>query len=118
MLLIRNKTRGLLLAYKAGIANTSSLRRRGLLKHEHLSPGDGLWLVPCEAVHTFGMKFPIDVLYLSRAKKVLKIESCLPKRRISLYLRAHFVLELPAGMAAATGTAVGDELTMERVEPA
>ena len=104
MLLIRNKTRGLLLAYKAGIANTSSLRRRGLLKHEHLSPGDGLWLVPCEAVHTFGMKFPIDVLYLSRAKKVLKIESCLPKRRISLYLRAHFVLELPAGMAAATGT--------------
>ena len=118
MLLIRNKTRGLLLAYKAGIANTSSLRRRGLLKHEHLSPGDGLWLVPCEAVHTFGMKFPIDVLYLSRAKKVMKIESCLPKRRISLYLRAHSVLELPGGIAAATGTAVGDELTMERVEPA
>lgn len=116
MLLIRNKTRDLLLAYKAGIANTSSLRRRGLLKHQHLNPGDGLWLVPCEAVHTFGMKFPIDVLYLSRAKKVLKIESCLPKRRISVHLRAHSVLELPAGMAAATGTAVGDELTMERVE--
>jgi len=118
MLVIRNKTRDLLLAYRAGIANSSGLRRRGLLQHGRLNPGDGLWLVPCEAVHTFGMKFPIDVLYLNREKKVLKIYPCMPKRRISVHLSAYSVLELPAGMAAATGTSVGDELMMERVDPA
>ena len=117
MLLIRNKNRGILLAYKAEAANTSAMRRRGLLKHESLQPGDGLWIVPCEAVHTFGMKFSIDIVYLSRSKRVLKIRHCVPRRRISVCLRAHSVLELPAGMAASTGTVPGDLLVFEKIDP-
>ena len=112
---IRNLTRNVLLADSAAIADTSKARRTGLLKHDRLEPGDGLFIVPCEAVHTFGMKFPIDVLFLNRKKKVLKIRKDMGKRRISLCLWAHSVLELPAGTADQTETEPGDQLEFERV---
>lgn len=112
---ITNRANGQVLTTHAGIANTSELRRRGLLKHETLERGDGLWIAPCEAVHTFAMKFPIDVLYLDKKKKVLKIRPNMAKSRISLCLTAHSVLELPAGLAAETNTKVGDELEFEKV---
>jgi uncharacterized membrane protein (UPF0127 family) len=94
----------------ADIADTSEKRRTGLLKHTGLAPGEGLWIVPCEAVHTIGMKFAIDVVYLSKQKKVLKIRDNKGKWQMSMCLRAHSVLELPAGRAAETGTEVGDQL--------
>jgi len=97
-------------ATDADIADTSQKRRTGLLKHTHLAAGEGLWIVPCEAVHTFGMQFPIDVLYLSKKRKVLKIRDNMKKSRMSMCLWAHSVLELPAGRAAETGTVVGDQL--------
>ncbi|MBM3753661.1 MAG: DUF192 domain-containing protein [Acidobacteria bacterium] len=109
-LLIRNTDRQSELAAAADIADTSQKRRTGLLKHQSLEPGQGLWIVPCEAVHTFGMKFPIDVLYLSKQKKVLKIRDNMKRSRMSICLRAHSVLELPAGYAAQTSTQVGDQL--------
>lgn len=99
-----------MLAHCAIAADTSSKRRTGLLKHESLPEGEGLFIVPCEGVHTFGMKFPIDVIFISRKRVVLKIRPEMPKRRISFCLRAHAVLELPSGMAAKTGTSIGDEL--------
>lgn len=112
-LLIRNKTRGTVLATEADVADTSRKRRVGLLKHERLDPGQGLWIWPCEAIHTFGMRFPIDVLFLDRLKKVLKVKHGMPRGRIAGCLWAHSVLELPAGQAESTGTAVGDELEFE-----
>jgi len=116
-LLIRNTDRQSELAAAADIADTSQKRRTGLLKHQSLEPGQGLWIVPCEAVHTFGMKFPIDVLYLSKQKKVLKIRDNMKRSRMSICLRAHSVLELPAGYAAQTSTQVGDQLEfIKRVE--
>jgi len=111
---VRNATRGTIVAERAGMATTSESRRQGLLKHESLPPGEGLWIAPCEAVHTFGMKFEIDVVYLSKTKKVVKIREKMAKRRISACLWAHSVLELPAGMAAATGMKVGDQLEFEK----
>lgn len=112
---VTNRRSGKQIATHAGIANTSELRRRGLLKHSSLDEGDGLWIAPCEAVHSFGMKFAIDVLYLNKQKKILKIRPNMVKSRISLCLSAHSVLELPAGTVAKTGTAVGDELEFEKV---
>lgn len=112
---VLNRRSGQLLTSHAGIANTSELRRRGLLQHTSLEEGDGLWIAPCEAVHSFGMKFTIDVLYLSKQKVVLKINPNMVKRRISLCLRAHSVLEVPAGTIAKTGTLVGDQLDFEKV---
>ncbi|WP_031499170.1 DUF192 domain-containing protein [Bryobacter aggregatus] len=112
---VTNRRSGGTLTTHAGIANTSELRRRGLLQHSSLEEGDGLWIAPCEAVHSFGMKFPIDVLYLNKQKKVLKIRANMVKSRLSFCLRAHSVLELPTGMAAKTGTVVGDELDFEKI---
>jgi hypothetical protein len=107
---IENRTRDALLGNLIEIADTSSKRRTGLLKHASLQPGEGLWIVPCEAVHTFGMQFPIDVLFLSKKRKVLKIRQNMGRRRMALCLRAHSVLELPVGTIAETGTVTGDQL--------
>lgn len=104
-----------MLADRADIADTSAKRRTGLLKHERLAPGEGLW-IPTEAVHTLGMKFPIDVLFLSRKRKVLKVRSNMVRGRIAICLRAHSVLELPAGTAQETGTVAGDQLEFEKYE--
>ena len=92
------------------VADTSGTRRTGLLKHSSLPEGHGLWIVPCEGVHTFGMKFPIDVVFLNKKRKVLKIRPDMGRRRLAFCLIAHSVLELPAGTLAATGTQTGDEL--------
>jgi len=111
---VKNVTKNTILAVRAGVADTSKKRRTGLLKHDRLPAGEGLWIAPCEAVHTFGMKFAIDVLFLSKKRKVLKIRHRMPRRRISACLRAHSVLELPAGTAAQSRTEPGDQLEFER----
>lgn len=109
-------SQGRVLADRADIADTSAKRRTGLLKHTKLDPGEGLWIAPTEGIHTFGMKFPIDVVFLNRAKKILKIRPNMVRGRIAISLRAHSVLELPAGTLEATGTAKGDQLQFEKYE--
>lgn len=112
---MRNQTRATVLAEAADVADTSATRRTGLLKHERLAPGEGLWIVPCESVHTFFMKFPIDLVYLDRDRKVRKVRSAVPAWRLSACLSAHSILELPAGVILQTGTAVGDTLDFEKL---
>lgn len=113
--LVRNQTRKTVLAQTADVADSSAKRRTGLLKHERLEPGEGLWIVPCESVHTFFMKFPIDLVYLDKRRKVKKIRHAVPAWRLSACLSAHSVLELPAGTLEQTRTAVGDELEVEKL---
>jgi uncharacterized protein len=113
---VTNQTRSRELATRADIADTSAKRRTGLLKHTGLAPGEGLWIVPCEGVHTFGMKFPIDVVFLNKQRKVLKIRPNMVRRRISMSLLARSVLELPAGTLEATGTVRGDQLELEKFD--
>jgi len=113
---VTNQTRGATLADRAEIADTSAKRRTGLLKHKGLAPGEGLWIVPTEGIHTFGMKFAIDVVFLNKQRKILKIRPSMGKARMSLSLRAHSVLELPAGTLEATGTQTGDQLEFEKYE--
>ena len=113
---VTNPDRGTILADRADIADTSDKRRRGLLQHTGLDAGEGLWIAPCEAVHSFGMRFAIDVLYLDRKKRVKKIRHTMVPRRLSACLTAYSVLELPAGTAEATGTQPGDQLVFEKYE--
>jgi uncharacterized membrane protein (UPF0127 family) len=113
---VANQTKGQVLADRADIADTSAKRRTGLLRHLGLEPGEGLWIAPCEGVHTFGMKFPIDVIFLTRKKLVLKTRPDMRKGRIAFSLRAHSVLELPAGTLAQTGTVAGDQLEFEKYD--
>jgi uncharacterized membrane protein (UPF0127 family) len=98
------------------MADTSAKRRTGLLKHTGLERGEGLWIAPTEAVHTFGMKFPIDVLFLDKKRRVLKIRHAMPRSRMVFCLTAHSVLELPSGTAEAMQTAVGDQLEFEKYD--
>ena len=110
---IRNQTRNTVLAHRADIADTSAKRRTGLLKHDCLEAGAGLWIVPCESVHTFFMKFPIDLVYLDHQRTVRKVRANVAPWRVSACLKAHSVLELPAGTVARTGTCPGDQLVFE-----
>ena len=117
---VRNVSQGTVVADRAIIADTSEKRRTGLLKHSGLEEGEGLWIVPCEGVHMFGKKFPIDVLFLSKKRQVLKVSAHMAasgiRRRMALSLMAHSVLELPAGTAAKTRTAAGDQLELEKYD--
>jgi uncharacterized membrane protein (UPF0127 family) len=107
---VRNLTRDTLLGDQIDVADTSSTRRTGLLKHATLDDGTGLWIVPCESVHTFFMKFAIDVVYLDRKKRVKKAVGPVVPWRLSMCFLAYSLLELPAGSIERTGTRKGDEL--------
>lgn len=113
---MRNQTRDTVLGRAVDVADSSSTRRTGLLKHDRLAPGEGLWIVPCESVHTFFMKFPIDLVYLDKSRKVRKVRRAVPAWRLSACLSAHSVLELPAGTAEETGTQTGDVLEIENLK--
>ena len=104
-----------MIAHAAELADTSAKRRVGLLKHSGLAQGEGLWIVPCESVHTFFMKFPIDLAYLDKRQKVRKVRHAVPAWRLSACLTAHSVLELPAGTLQRTGTEAGDQLVIEKL---
>lgn len=107
---ISNLTRQVELADCVDVADHGAKRRKGLLGRKMLSPGEGLWIVPCEAVHTFGMQFPIDLVYLDRNKQVKKVKHAVPPGRLSACLTAHSVLELAAGSIHKAQTRPGDRL--------
>jgi uncharacterized membrane protein (UPF0127 family) len=113
---VRNLTKNTLLADRADIADTSVTRNRGLLKHTGLAEGQGLWIIPCEGVHSFFMKFAIDVVFLNKKRVVTKLRPNMVKSRIAFSVRAHSTLELPVGMIQKSQTAVGDQLEMEKYE--
>jgi uncharacterized membrane protein (UPF0127 family) len=91
-------------------AFASSARRRGLLGRDALADTAGLVIAPCSGVHTFGMRFPIDVIFAARDGRILKILAAMPPRRIAVALRAFAAVELAAGAAARSGVQVGDRL--------
>lgn len=107
---VDNLDRGLLLAGRIRVAGTSGSRRHGLLGIDQLESGSGIWIAPCEAIHTFGMKIPIDVLFLDRELRVKKLVWALAPRRLSISLLAHSVLELEAGAIDRSSTSLGDRL--------
>ena len=114
-----NRTRQAHLATALAVANTHWTRLRGLLglSRNDFRNGSGLWIVPCHGVHTLGMGFPIDVLYLDQALKVVDIKTEVrPWRFTPVLRRAASVLELPCGIAGETKTAIGDtiEITLPK----
>ena len=107
-----NTTRNTTLATSLEIARTSAERSKGLLGRDALPPGGGLWIVPCESVHTFWMRFPLDLVYVDRSLRVKKVRNAVGPWRISACLSAHSVLELPAGIIRESRTQPGDQLQM------
>jgi uncharacterized membrane protein (UPF0127 family) len=107
---VLNLTRDTILATRLDAARTSATRRKGLLGRDSLLYGEGLWIAPCESVHTFFMRFAIDLVYLDRKQQVRKVRSEVGPWRMSACWSAHSVLELPAGTIVATRTERGDSL--------
>jgi len=86
-------------------------RLKGLLGRSKLEPGTGLLIHPCQGIHTVGMRFSIDALFLDRSNRVARLEHSMPPGRFVPFVpRAARVLELPAGTLAAAGVEVGDEV--------
>ena len=114
---VLNLTRSTVLATCMEVADSGPKRSKGLLGREGLRSGEGLWIIPCEAVHTFWMRFPIDLVYLDSKKRIQRLVSDVPPWRLSACIWAHSVLELPAGTIRMTQTQPGDELDFSPVGP-
>jgi len=109
-LLVTNIDRNSVLATQLEVADTGAKRNKGLLGRKGLPPGGGLWIVPCESVHTIGMQFPIDLVYLDRKLRIRKICNEVGPWRISICVSAHSILELPAGSVRHTQSKPGDTI--------
>ncbi len=106
---IVNVTRNTTLARHTDVADSFWSRGRGLIGRRRLPEDHGLVIRPCNAIHTYFLSFPIDVLYLGRQSRVLRILPSLQPWRIGpIVWRGKAVVELPAGTAAQTGTMIGD----------
>lgn len=115
---VRNLTRNTLLADQAARADSFMTRFKGLMGVKDLPMGQGLHIEPCNSIHTFFMKIPIDALFLDASQQVVEVCHAMPAWRMSrIYFRAKSVLELPAGTALASKTEAGDKLTFEGVAP-
>ena len=109
-----NRSRNTILVEDGWVANTAWTRLRGLLGHKPLLPGEGLVLRGEKAIHTVGMGFPIDVLFLDREGFVKhSIPTMVPFRSSPFVSAAADVLELPAGTIARTHTELGDRIELE-----
>lgn len=109
-----NRTRNVVLVERGMIAANMWARMRGLLGHPPLESGEGLVLKGEQAIHTIGMSFAIDALFLDRAGRVIHLIKAMPPLRASPILwRSRDVLELPAGKITETGTALGDQIEFE-----
>ena len=107
---VSNLTRHTVLATCMEVADSGPKRNKGLLGRKGLGPGEGLWIIPCESVHTFFMQFPIDLVYLDRNNRIKKLRSDVPPWRLSACFSAHSVLELASGTIRNTQTQPGDAL--------
>lgn len=119
-----------MLASRVRVADSSLARMVGLLNRSSLEPGEGLWIYPSQAIHTLGMRFAIDAIFLERARRaaedsssgtrfyrVRRIYQRLAPWRLTRFVPgASSVLELPAGTVQASHTEVGDELEIQRLD--
>ena len=112
-----NLTKKTWLATKVRKVDSFLTRLIGLLKRKRLGPEEAFWLVPSKGIHTVGMRFHIDVIFLDKEKKAIELISSLaPYSFTGLRLTARSVLELPAGTIKKSHTEVGDQLEVSLAE--
>jgi len=109
---VRNLTSGRVLVSQLEAAFDSATRKKGLLGRDGLDAGAGLVIAPCGGVHTFFMRFPIDVVFAARDGRVVKVSHAVKPWRLALAVSAFCVIELPAGTAAACAMRPGDRLEL------
>jgi len=106
-----NLTRQSFVSLGVSPAHTHMSRLRGLLGRMRLRSDEGLWIVPCQGIHTIGLLFPIDVIYLDENQRVIHvIEHLGPFRISSIRIRSNSVLQLPTRTVYSSNTQIGDQL--------
>ncbi len=115
---LRNARTGTVLATYLEIASDSASRRRGLLGRDRLEAGHALVIAPCGGVHTFFMKFTIDVLFVKKDGRVVSVAHNLRPWRIALAVTAYAAIEFPAGTLGRADTRRGDLLVVETTSSA
>ncbi|OGX40606.1 MAG: hypothetical protein A2984_02700 [Omnitrophica WOR_2 bacterium RIFCSPLOWO2_01_FULL_41_12] len=110
---IINQTKNTILAENVIVADRPFQRIKGLLGKKEFKPGQALVLKPCNSIHTFFMKFPIDVLFVDKDNRVIKaVPTLKPFCLTYIYFRAILAIELPVGTIPSTLTQEGDTLTL------
>jgi uncharacterized membrane protein (UPF0127 family) len=107
---MRNQSTGRLLARSILPAFDRKTRNRGLLGRSSLPAGAAMLMAPCSGIHTWFMRFPIDVIFVNRTGRVLKIRRAVAPFRVALRLGAFAVIELTA--ESSSHTSVGDTLVL------
>lgn len=114
---LRNERTGLTVSAVLLPAFDSRSRRRGLLGETGLQRDAAVILAPCSAIHTWFMRFSIDVMFVQKNGTVRKVFPSLPPWRIAVDLRSFAAIELAAGIALETGTRSGDRLSLASADP-
>ena len=110
-LCVYNQTRECFLGLRVAAADTSFTRLKGLIGRFHLRSDEGIWVVPSNGVHTLGVFFRLDLIYLDESQEVIEVIEYFPKFRIApLRIRAASVLELPQYTIYSSQTQKGDRL--------
>jgi uncharacterized membrane protein (UPF0127 family) len=108
-----NETTGKNIADNLVVAGTLLARMKGLLGRDSLPNGEGLLIKPCMGIHTFGMKYPLDIVFLDRENRVVAVKQNMPPNRVSrIYFSAVSVFELPAGTLEGTQVTIGDRVSI------
>lgn len=102
--------KGVLVASRCRLADTSLSRMVGLLNRDSLAEGEALLLDPCNHVHTLFMRFPIDVVFLAKDDTVVAVQELAPWRLSRLHLKSRKILELALGSCRRAGLVAGDRL--------
>lgn len=114
MVRVYNATKSSCLGEQIEVADSSLRRMVGLLGKRSLARGCGLLIWPSQAIHTVGMAFPIDVLFVDKKYSVVGVREAIPPFRMTrVFWRALGVLELPAGTIRESRTEVGDQLQVD-----
>ena len=108
-----NSTKNTVVCDRAHFANSVFKRMIGLLNRRAFAEGEGLLIDRCYCIHTVGMRFSIDVLFLDKELRVMRAVQALPPFRTCIVKRAVYVLELPVGAVGRSRTAAGDQIQMK-----
>ena len=110
---IINLSKNATLAREAKVAGSFFMRLKGLLGSQEIEPDGGLILLPCDSIHTFFMRFPIDAAFLDKNNRIIKVYPHLKPWRLSgIFFNSTACIELPAGILLATKTQEGDQIQL------
>jgi uncharacterized membrane protein (UPF0127 family) len=107
-----NARSGAVIADRVACAFDSASRRRGLLGRDAMAASEALIIAPSNSIHTFFMKFAIDVAFVSRDGRIVKLRRAVPPWRIAAAWRAFAVVEMAGGSFALSSTVEGDQLAL------